>query len=258
MLPRQQQFLQVRNMRYPMLKKSVRLVALASVLGVLVGCGGGGSSSAGAGAGASAQDSSSSTASVTYTPVGVDAGLPVDVSTDTKPYKALVAASSRFGHRGDPFQLTAEEASFDKKQNVERVLGTLGGFTNQYEPPVEETKDVEQQEPQPYRRLAGIIIGDSVLALIDMGTGQATTIIRPGMKIPNTEWTVVSINEDRAILHRDGNIGPHTISVRLESPPGGMTTATGFGGGAPAAPGAGRRGPRPGAAGGNSGNTGAG
>jgi hypothetical protein len=191
----------------------------------------------------------------------VEAGLPVDVSTDTKPYKRLVAASARFGHRGDPFQLTAEEASFDRKQNVERVLGTMGGFTSEYELPAEESQEVEQQEPQPYRRLAGIIVGDSVLALIDMGNGQATTIIHPGMKIPNTEWTVVSINEDRAILHRDGNIGPHTISVRLESPPAGFSSApSGFSGAAPGAGAPGRKGPRSGigGVGGGAGNSGAG
>jgi hypothetical protein len=245
-----------RNMKYPMDKRSVSFGALALAAVVLAGCGGGTPPVA---AGGASQDSTSSTSSVTYTPKGVDAGLPVDVSTDTKPYTALVAASARFGHRGDPFQLTAEEAAYDKKQNVERVLNSIGGFSTEYELPIEETKNVEQQEPQPYRRLAGIIIGDSVLALIDMGNGQATTIIRPGMKIPNTEWTVVSINEDRAILHRDGTVGPHTISVRLESPPPGFSSApTGFGAAPNRPAGGGGNRPRMGTSGGNPGNSGAG
>ena len=233
------------------MKVPIGILALSIVAAAMVGCGGGGGGSTSTGGTQSTDTSSASSASATYTPKGVLAGLPVDKSTDMKQYTELVAASARYGTRPDPFQLTSEEVSYDKNQNVERVLGSLGGFTTQYTVPPEESKEVEQQEPQPYRRLAGIVVGDSVLAIIDMGDGRASTIIRPGMKIPNTEWTVVSINEDRAILHRDGNVGPHTISVRLEEPPFG--TSTGFGGaqtgGAPTGP-QGRRGPGRGMSGG--------
>ena len=231
------------------MKVPIGILAIAAVSAALVGCGGGGGTPASAGTQAS--DASSSTASsVSYTPKNVLAGLPIDKSADGKPYAQLVAASVKYGHRGDPFQLTSEEAAFDKQQSVERVLGSLGGFTTQYNVPPEESKEVEPMEVQPYRRLSGIVVGDSVLAIIDMGDGRAATIIRPGMKIPNTEWTVVSINEDRALLHRDGNVGPHTISVRLEEPPFGATS--GFGGqqnrGGPQGGGGPRGGPRMGGA----------
>lgn len=196
-----------------------------SVVVVAVGCGSG--NSAGGGVPAT---SSTSTSSVTYPLKNVDAGVPIEVSTDNKPYQALVLAARKYPHRGDPFQLTSEEAAYDRQQTVERLMGTMGGFSTEYTQPPEETKDIPVDEPQPYRRLAGIVVGDSVLALIDMGDGRASTIIRPGMKIPNTEWTVVSIDQDKAILHRDGDVGPHTISVRLESPPANMTTS-GFTGG---------------------------
>jgi len=221
------------------MKAPIGILALSAVATAVIGCGGG--ASTGGTVAPDSQGGTTASASATYTPKNVLAGLPVDKSTDSKPYAQLVAASVKYGHRADPFQLTSEETAYDKQQNVERVLGTLGGFTTQYTVPPEESKDVEPQEPQPYRRLAGIIVGDSVLGIIDMGDGRATTIIRPGMKIPNTEWTVVSINEDRALLHRDGNVGPHTISVRLEEPPFGAST--GFGGqtqnGPPSRPGGG-------------------
>jgi len=206
-----------------------QVLALGVVVAAAVGCGGG---SGGGGSAGSPSTSTTSSATVAYVPKNVPAGIPVDVSTDQKPYQALVAASSKFGHRGDPFRLTNEEAAYDRQQNVERIMGSMGGFTTQYTIPPDETKSIPPDEPQPYRRLAGIVVGDSVLAIIDMGSGQASTIIRPGMKIPNTEWTVVSIDQDKAVLHRDGPIGPHTITVRLESPPAGMSTG-GFGGGAP-------------------------
>lgn len=130
-----------------------------------------------------------------------------------------------FAPRNDPFALLAEERSFEAKQQSERVLSESGGWRFDYEEPAP-TSDVEVQEPQPYRRLAGVIVGESVLALVDMGDGRLE-IIRPGQRIPNSEWTVVSIDEDKAILRRPGNKLPRQIVVRLESPP------AGFGGGAP-------------------------
>jgi hypothetical protein len=161
--------------------------------------------------------------------MNVDAGVPVDRSTDDKPYKALVASSSKYGFRPDPFALTSEETAYDREQNAERVMTTMGGFTTEFQMPEDKSLVVTPEEPQPYRRLAGIIVGDSVLAIMDTGSG--IQIIRPGMKVPNTEWTVVSIDQDKAVLHRDGDVRPHTVTVRLESPPAGVGSATGFGGG---------------------------
>lgn len=150
-----------------------------------------------------------------------------------------------FAPRSDPFALLSEERAFEISQNSERILADSGGFRFDYEPPVEQD-DVEIQEPQPYRRLAGVIVGESVLALIDMGDGRLE-IIRPGQRIPNSEWTVVSIDEEKAILRRGGNRLPRQIVVRLESPPfnpnqgggGGMGNPSGAPGGGPGnAPGA--------------------
>lgn len=142
-----------------------------------------------------------------------------------------------FAPRNDPFALLAEERAFESKQSAERVLSESGGWRFDYEAPAP-VDDVEVLEPQPYRRLAGVIVGESVLALIDMGDGRLE-IIRPGQRIPNSEWVVVSIDEDKAVLRRPGNRLPRQIVVRLESPPAGFGAgATGGGGGAPAPGGA--------------------
>jgi hypothetical protein len=218
----------------------IRVLALATVVGAVLGCGGG----SGSGGGAAAPTTSTTTQTVNYVPPNADIGIPTEMSTDDKPYKALVASTVRFKPRTDPFQLTSEESAYDRQQNVERMVGSMGGFTNQYTVPPDETKEIPAEEPQPYRRLAGIVVGDSVLAIIDMGDGHAGTIIRPGMKIPNTEWTVVSIDQDKAVLHRDGPVGPHTITVRLESPPS-FGGGTGFTSG-PQQGGMGPGGPPPG------------
>jgi len=214
----------------PMMNVSTRILALAAVVIAAIGCGGGGSSSGGA---AASGTPAATTTTTTYTPPNVEAGIPVERSTDNKPYLSLVAASKKFGYRPDPFALTKEEEAYDRQQDAERVMGAMGGFTVRFDLPEDKSVQVVPEEPQPYRRLAGVVVGDSVLAIIDMGNGRPVELIRPGMKVPDSEWTVVSIDEDKAVLHRDGPTPPHTVTVRLESPPDNGTTTTGFGGGVP-------------------------
>jgi len=175
-----------------------------------------------------------------YDPKGLDAGW---VVPDPNPNPVLVASLKTLtqGHHGqsltprnDPFALLAEEKAFDTSQSSERVLADTG-WRFDYEEPEDKNQEPVQEE-QPYRRLAGVIVGESVLALIDMGDGRPLEIIRPGQRIPNSEWTVVSIDEEKAILRRSGNKLPKQIVVRLESPPnlGGMgTSGTGGRGGGP-------------------------
>jgi hypothetical protein len=118
----------------------------------------------------------------------------------------------------------------------------MGGFRLDFAPP-RATIMIPTPEPQPYRRLAGVIVGDSVLALIDMGDGQLK-LIRPGQDIDG--WHVESIDSDKAILTRGGNRLPHQVVVRLESPlPGSIGGRGGAGGGAGGAgqPGGGGGGP---------------
>jgi len=211
-----------RRFSYQNMNKSIKIIALGTVVAALVGCGGSSSSSGGSASTPTASTTSTS-ATAAFRP-NVDAGFKIDPSTDVKPYQQLVAASIKYGHRGDPFSLTKEELDYDRTQNAERIMASMGGFAPDEHQ--EKIDDVQPpvQEPQPYRRLAGIIVGDSVLALIDMGNGQLE-VIRPGQKIENSPWTVQSIDQDKAVLHRDGNVAPHTVTVRLETPP------SNFGGG---------------------------
>lgn len=189
--------------------------------------------------------------------VSADSGVPVEQSTDAARFNKLVALrSTQFTHRSDPFALTRTEEEYDRQQEMERVFSNTGGFTVEYQPPVD-NKPAPVFQEQPYRRLAGVVVGDSVLAIIDMGNGQ-TEIIRPGEKVPNSDWTVVSIDQEKAVLRRSGNVLPHEVIVRLESPPpgfngssvgGGSPYGPGNGGmmpGAPGAPGAPGRGMNPG------------
>ncbi|CAN5448747.1 hypothetical protein BH11ARM1_BH11ARM1_18120 [soil metagenome] len=155
----------------------------------------------------------------------------------------LVAA--RYGPaRKDPFALKPEEKNYETAQETMRVMGEMGGWVTLFTPKEEKNPDANLIiEPQPYRRLSGIIIGESVYAILDQGDGQPL-IIRPGMKIPNSNWTVASIDEEKAILTRTGNTLPRTVVVRLESPPAGQgpsntRTASPGGPGGPGGPPAG-------------------
>jgi len=173
------------------------------------------------------------------------AGLEVKPSTDTKGFTKLVAENAtRFHARQDPFALNATEKGYNAQQSEERVFSSQG-FTTL----VESKSEVIPQtyvEPQPYRRLSGVVIGDSIVAILEPGEGQEPILIHPGMKILNNTWTVASIDQDKAVLRREGNTLPHEVIVRLETPP------PGFGGGTVNAPGggAGGRGGFPGGPGG--------
>ncbi|HLO97966.1 MAG TPA: hypothetical protein VK171_05165 [Fimbriimonas sp.] len=168
-----------------------------------------------------------------YNPTAA-AGIGKDVSKSLDPgrLQSVIAATARFRPRANPFALNPSEKAFDKAQMAERFLSEDGNFGSQFEiietaPPGEG----EVPEPQPYRRLSGIVIGDAVLAIIE--ENGVSRVIRPGEMIPNTNWRVVSIDREKAILRRVGsNRLPREIEVRLETAPPSALTGGG-GGGAP-------------------------
>lgn len=182
----------------------------------------------------------------------VDAGAPVAPSNDTI---MRVAASKRFVSRTDPFALNPSQRAFELQQQQERILQDLGGFYGGVEFP-EEVDVVPTVQQPPYRRLAGVVVGQSVLGIIEMEDGRTQTVVRPGMMLPGTEWRVISIDANRAVLRRAGNVLPREISVRLEVRPPGFGQAPGgpgpggdpTQGGRPGGPG-GRPGGSPGAPG---------
>ena len=168
-----------------------------------------------------------------------DAGLPVTPDPDTKKLANLVAtkaAAGSFGTaRSDPFALTADERIFETQQTGERLFSGPSGFTTQLtlKPQVED--EIVAPEPQPYRRLSGIVVGDSILAILEE-QGRDPVIVTPGSQIPNSPWRVVSIDQDKAVLRRSGKVKPTQIVVRLETPRYGTAAPTGGQGGFPGGP----------------------
>ena len=206
------------------------LLAAGTAVVALYGCGGG--------------STPPSTVASTTTPV-IKPGAPIDaeagvgaaISGDTKQLIAMVTTRAK-GTRPDPFSLMDPEKKFEEAQRQASVFEKTGGFTMDWTPPEPKQDAVEPYEAQPYRRLAGIITGDSVMAIMDTGAG--TQLIAPGTKIEGTEWYVVSIDEEKAVLRRPGKAKPTEITVRLESSPSGDVMPNGGAG----------RGNNPGAGGG--------
>lgn len=202
-------------------------VALAMVAGVMVGCG------------------NPTTDAPPAAPVGrvtveepkimADAGIALaDPSAGLTPLLEL-AKTKNFGSRPDPFALLALEAAFNKQQQAERFLSDFGGFSTMFEEPDPVEDDAPVLQPRPAWRLAGIVIADGVVALLDLGNGQVVEV-RPGQRVLDSEWVVVSIDTERAVLRRPGNQLPREIIVNLEGPlgiGGGGGGGGGRGGGGP-------------------------
>lgn len=173
-------------------------------------------------------------------------GVPLDQSKVDPTAIQKEVASHTVNPRPNPFALLPQERAFDQSQRAEYLLDNSGGFSTMYEPPAEADQVEEAPEPQPYRRLAGILVGDTVSAILIMEDGTPY-IIKPGMRIPNSEWRVVSIDEDKAVLRRAGKRKPTQIVIRLETPPGGVPGVQGGPGPRGGGPGgAGVGGPPPG------------
>jgi hypothetical protein len=120
--------------------------------------------------------------------------------------------------RNDIWALHSPEQDYDVRARNEQIFSTKGGLWPTLFTPKPEFIEIDQIEPQPFRRLAGVLVGDSVMAIIDMGDGSPMQVIRPGMQIPNSPWKVISIDEEKATLHRNGNKRPKDIVVRLQGP----------------------------------------
>lgn len=147
------------------------------------------------------------------------AGVPVAPGTGIAPTQ--LADSRNFTRRADPFSLMRSEIDFDNAQRTDRILEGANGFAA---PVNEPTLDIGGApdpvlEPVPTWRLSGVIIGNGVLALLD--TGSRTYQITPGMTVPGTEWYVVSIDREKAVLARDGSKRPSEFEVGLQGPIGG-------------------------------------
>lgn len=185
-------------------------IALMSAL--LAGCGGGDASS----------ETAFQPANTTPPPLqadlaSADAGVPVTLPAPSglTDYQT-VAQNKNFGRRRDPFALLGPEATFERQQQRERFFSDSGGFFgSEFELPDPAADLPPQVEPQPFRRLAGILVGDGITALIQMEDGVIYDV-RPGNRIGASPWVVVSIDNEKLVMRRDGNVLPREVTVRIE------------------------------------------
>lgn len=156
------------------------------------------------------------------------------------------AARPRFTPRRDPFAPLPEEVEAMQADAFDPARYFV--LASPPKPPKVELP--EPFEPQPRRRVAGILIGTTVSAILEQ-EGELPRIVYPGDMVG--EFRVAAITETGLVLRRPGG-NPREVRVPYE-PPGnvGGGGGTGFGGsvGAPGAPGAPPgRGRAPGAGGG--------
>lgn len=149
--------------------------------------------------------------------IKAQAGMPIAAGDPTKFAQQIF--NTPVPVRADPFSLMASEQAFEHQQLAQN-LASQTSWPLFYKPPAVVVSQ-PVVEPQPARRLAGIFIGDSITALIDMGDGKLIEI-HPGQRIDKTEWMVVSIDSEKAVLRRVGSKKlPSEVIVRLETAPSG-------------------------------------
>lgn len=124
--------------------------------------------------------------------------------------------------RPNPFFLLGPEMAFEKDQFAANMTASMGFYRMAGESKAQPVQPTFINEPQPPRRMAGVLIGESVSGLIDMNDGTpGLKVIRPGTELKNAngqvEWVVQSIDEEKAILVRkDANRYPRRVVVRLQ------------------------------------------
>lgn len=201
------------------LKLSVTFTSTVAALALLAGC-----------------DVGDKTPELTRTPpknypevkFAAEAGIGATVNADPANSAMQLAKNKSFGVRYDSFALLPSERTFDRSQTSARLVNEGGGFITAFELPDEAPAEPVVVETLPNWRLSGIIVSDGVAALLDKG--NEVIDIRPGQKIAGTDWTVVSIDEERAVLRRNNGKLPKTFVVPLQSAGAGSATGGGDGG----------------------------
>lgn len=142
-----------------------------------------------------------------------------------------LARASSFGARSNPFALLGSEIAFDRNQTAARIIDETGGFRSDFTPqPDVEEESVKEQVEYPNWRLAGVIVGDAVIALLDMGTRVVE--IRPGAPVTETEWICISIDNDSAVLRHRRDVTPKEVTIYLAAQLFGAPAGGGAGAGA--------------------------
>jgi hypothetical protein len=160
---------------------------------------------------------------------GATAGAP---AAPAGPDIFTLARASSFGARSNPFALLGSELAFDRNQTAARIIDETGGFRSDFTPqPDVEEESVKEQVEYPNWRLAGVIVGDAVIALLDMGTRVVE--IRPGAPVTETEWICISIDNDSAVLRHRRDVTPKEVTIYLAAQLFGAPAGGGAGAGGP-------------------------
>jgi hypothetical protein len=172
---------------------------------------------------------------------GAEAGIQAQIDQAPGNQPQALAKTRYFASRYDAFALLASERAYDQSQTAARLVNEGGFFGTVFveTPAADDVPPV--LEPLPAWRLAGVMVGNGVVALLDKG--NEVVDIRPGQTIEGTEWVVVSIDTEKAVLERAGNKLPRRFEVPLQQPGAGGGGGTGGGG----AQGGGDQGGAPGA-----------
>ncbi|HWP30954.1 MAG TPA: hypothetical protein VNK96_04395 [Fimbriimonadales bacterium] len=155
--------------------------------------------------------------------------------------QAIVSSAGRiYASRYNPFSLKSDEAAFETQIRYNFILNKMSPSyaLELVAAPPEIPIELQPMEPQPYRRVAGVIFGDSVRALI-IEEGGKSYFVSPGDMIG--DWLVASIDAEKVVLERDPRKRPNRLEIRVESQPAFLPSGGapgGAGGGAPGAAGA--------------------
>ncbi|MEP0767199.1 MAG: hypothetical protein HRF45_11740 [Fimbriimonadia bacterium] len=139
----------------------------------------------------------------------------------------------RYVARADPFSVLPVEMAADERARQQQLLAMLGDFQLFAEPkPKPVNPALIPVEPQPYRRLSGIVRGEAVAAILEVPGVSDPVVVQPGDKVG--EWTVRSIDNEKLVLVRSGDKRPNTVEVKLEALPATLASSgTGVGAGGP-------------------------
>lgn len=159
---------------------------------------------------------------------GAEAGILAQIDQSPGNQPLALAKTRYFASRYDAFALLASERAYDQSQTAARLVNDGGFFGTVFveTPAADDVPPV--LEPLPAWRLAGVMVGNGVVALLDKG--NEVVDIRPGQTIEGTEWVVVSIDTEKAVLERSGNKLPRRFEVPLQQPGAGAGGGTGGGG----------------------------
>ncbi|MEI6512388.1 MAG: hypothetical protein WCO51_03835 [bacterium] len=138
---------------------------------------------------------------------------------ETKGPVIAVVNKPIYPSRPDPFSKLASEV-YRSKAKIIDIVSFAPVFVPGPMPIMPPPQPV--YDPQPYRRLAGILAGSSIAAILET-EGQDPVVIRPGTIIG--EWRVAQLTSTFAVLKREGNVTPKEVIARLEAPPAGMRQA---------------------------------